>query len=278
MALDDSFVSSIAEDCPNCGNSLRHNIVTKNRMDDPPLQSRESPAFQTAYEVKPNSLLFGVAQMDRFLTLSEGDSVCIVGSGRYANLLVTRLCVHALMSKQYGGFESPVVEYADAGNSFGVYQCANFARQYGLDVKKILQRIAVRRPFTPHQLAELIINQLPVSAQQFGTKLIVISDLLRLFMADPHFDFEEANWLIKEIVRAVRKKFAHITVVISMHQVFPSRYDEGILPSFKNRIEIATEKGTARSRKLTTILHNSQGQTSQLQLHERDLCIVSPLR
>ena len=272
IALDYSIVSSITEDCPNCGMSLRNNIITKNHSDVISQQVSEPTTFQTAYEVKPSSLSFGIGQIDRFLALVNADSVCIIGGSRYANLLITRLCVRALMSRRHGGFESPSVEFADAGNSFGVYQCANFARQYGLDIKQVLKNIAVRRPFTPHQLAELIINQLPISAQQYGTKLVVISDLLRLFIADPQFDLDEAKWLIREIVRAVRKKFAHITVVVSLHQIYPSRYDTEILPAFKNRIVIAADKG-----KLTAAVQNSQRQTN-LQLKERDLCLVSPAR
>jgi hypothetical protein len=62
-----------------------------------------------------------------------------------------------------------------------IYQCVNFARQYGLDIKKVLQNIMVTRVFTIYQLADLIIQELPRMVQQFNTKVIVISDLLNVF-------------------------------------------------------------------------------------------------
>jgi hypothetical protein len=44
------------------------------------------------------------------------------------------------MSKRQGGFESTNVIFIDAGNNSDVfYQCVNFARQYGLDIKKVLE-------------------------------------------------------------------------------------------------------------------------------------------
>jgi hypothetical protein len=61
----------------------------------------------------------------------------------------------------------------DAGNSLDFYQYENFARQYCLDIKEILQRIVV-------QLADLIINELPKVIKQFDTRLVVISDLLHI--------------------------------------------------------------------------------------------------
>jgi hypothetical protein len=57
------------------------------------------------------------------------------------NALLTRLCVRALMSKRPGGFESQSVIFIDAGNCSDIYQCVNFARQYGLDIQKVLDSI-----------------------------------------------------------------------------------------------------------------------------------------
>jgi hypothetical protein len=69
-----------------------------------------------------------------------------------------RLCVRALMSKRQGGFESTNVIFIDAGNNSDVYQCVNFARQYGLDKEMVLHSILVTRAFTIYQLADLLIT------------------------------------------------------------------------------------------------------------------------
>jgi hypothetical protein len=45
-----------------------------------------------------------------------------------------------------------------------------FARQYELDIKKVLQSVTISRAFTIYQLADLIIYQLPKIIQQFNDK------------------------------------------------------------------------------------------------------------
>jgi len=48
----------------------------------------------------------------------------------------------ALITLEFrGGVGSPFVITVDAGNSFDFCQYVNFARQYDVDIKKILERI-----------------------------------------------------------------------------------------------------------------------------------------
>jgi len=82
---------------------------------------------------------------------------------------MTRLSIRALLSKMQGGVGSPFVITIDAGNSLDFYQYANFARQYCLGIKEILQRIIVSRAFTIYQLVDLVINELPEIIKQFDT-------------------------------------------------------------------------------------------------------------
>jgi hypothetical protein len=90
------------------------------------------------------------------------------------------------MSRRHGGFDSPSIIFIDAGNCSDIYQCMNFARQYGLDTEKVLNGIIVSRPFNIHQLAGLLIDELDpaIVMQRFGAKLIVISDLLKTLTKD----------------------------------------------------------------------------------------------
>ena len=110
--------------------------------------------------------------MDSSISLSTADCLCIVDSERerkYANALLMRLCVRAsllstMMSKKEQSELLEEEEYAkkvifiDAGggkSSSNIYQCVYFARQYGLDIKKVLRNIMVTRAFTIYQLADL---------------------------------------------------------------------------------------------------------------------------
>ena len=153
------------------------------------------------------------------LKLTTGESLCIIAANKkHANILLTRLCVRALMSNRQGGFNSSKVIFVDAGNTSDVYQCVNFARQYGLNIKKVLQSIVVSRSFTIYQLANTIINELPNVIEQFsGAKVIIIGELLSMFVNDPQVQIKEAESLIRQIINAVRKlcTYNNILCVIS---------------------------------------------------------------
>jgi hypothetical protein len=282
-ALDDAIIHQVEqEECPNCGSLLEHSLIARKQQNShtPSLQSAALlPAFQTAYDINScHRLSFGIDSIDRRLTLTEGDRVCIIGDGAHANIFVTRLCVRALMPSRHGGFESPAIVFIDAGNSFAAYQCGKFARQYGLDIRSVLERIKISRPFTPHQLAGLIIRELPSAVQRVDAEVVVISDLLKMLVQDPQVDEEEARWLLKEILRSIRRRMlAHAAVVLSLHTP-PSCYDGMVLPLFKNSIEISKEEDCAGKQLAVVVNTDKQQQSksrSRLLLPERDLQIVS---
>ena len=259
---------SLEEVCPSCGDSLHQKIIIK---DDerraaaaPPWQQQQEQhhtssslqvKLETAYDIlQPCRLSFDITPIDKCLDLTDrgsggSGSLCITSSIKDGgccwqqhinNLLLTRLCVKALMSKRQGGFESPSVIFIDAGNSSDIYQCVNFARQYGLDIQKVLDSIIVSRPFNIHQLAGLLINELDpaVVTQRFGAKLVVISDLLKTLVQDSQIDSEEARWLVKEIARSIRKLASHVLVIISLYEC-PPQYHRSLLSLFNNQIHIA---------------------------------------
>jgi hypothetical protein len=81
-----------------------------------------------------------------------------------------------------------------------------------------MQSIIVTRAFTIYQLADLIIYQLPrVIEQLFNGEVgvVVIADLLNLFTFDPNIDYNEAIFLIKEIINSVRKILDNTLVAAS---------------------------------------------------------------
>ena len=200
------------------------------------------------------------------MNLKTSDTLGIIGNGnsnrKYTNILVTRLSICSLLSKRQGGVGSPYVITVDAGNSLDFYQYVNFARQYDLNIKKILQRIIVSRAFTVYQLADLIINELPKVIKQFDTRLVIISDLLDMFTHDPSVDRKEAMYLIKEIVSAIRKMSMssssprQILGVISWDNYHQSSYNDILLSKLDKHIEI-TDCITSRSKRLSSLLSQS---------------------
>ena len=222
------------------------------------------PKFQTAYydiEDRKRRITLDIEEIDSSITLTTEDCVGIIGEARYANTILIRLCVRALILKR----KSELLEFAkkvifiDAGgknnSSDSFYRCVNFARQYGLDIKKVLQSIVVSRAFTIYQLADLVIYELPRVIQQLEAKVILISDLLNMFVCDPQIKIEEGERMIKEIINSLKKISTttnNTLIVVSLYRhhhhhhysSFPPSYlyEKILLPRFDKCIEITNNK------------------------------------
>src|SRR5919198_2089024 len=102
----------------------------------------------------------------------------LLGEQKFTQILIDRLCVHSLLPKRYGGTIIGGQDYSkiiaiDAGNCTDIYQFVDFARQYGLEVKKVLQSVIVTRVFTIYQLAHLIAFELPKIIEQISSTSII---------------------------------------------------------------------------------------------------------
>jgi hypothetical protein len=174
--------SVVVEECPNCGASLADTLTTKQQhtIIEPKLLP-SAPKIQTAYDLM--QFKFDIPKIDSFLLplATAGCLLCVIGY-KEANLLLTRLCVRALLPAKYCGLDSPYVIVVDAGNKSDIYQTVNFARQYGMDFRKVLNRIIVTRTFTIHQLKSIILShELTNAIQKYQAGIVVIPGLLDLF-------------------------------------------------------------------------------------------------
>lgn len=202
-----------------------------------------SPKPKVANDILPKRLSFDIPQIDGALDIADKGSICVTSrDGWHANTLVTRLCVRALMSRRHGGFDSPSVVFIDAGNCSDIYQCVDFARQYGMNDRQALDRIVVSRPFTIHQLAGLVIHELVLAVRRSGAKLVVISDLLHLFAQDPQIDADEAKWLVQEIVKHLQRLARRVMLIVS---VVSQHLSEILMPVFDSRIDLDTVSDSA---------------------------------
>ena len=177
--------------------------------------------FQTAFrqiQDLNNRFAFDIEKKDSILDVQSTGSLCIVGEQKYTQILIDRLCVHSMLPKRYGGmgsdYSKPIA--IDAGNCSNIYQFVYFARQYGLEVKNVLQNIVVSRVFTIYQLADLI-HELPKIIKELSprNRLIVVYGILHLFVFDPHIDKTDAKRLMKEISRSLSKLSKDRLVVVS---------------------------------------------------------------
>ena len=198
-------------------------------------------------------------------------------------MIVTRLCVRALMPKRIGGFDSPNIIIIDGGNSLDFYLFVNFAGQYGLDIKRILQQIVVSRAFTVYQLTDLIITQIPRIIQCYNSKVVIISNFLEMFLREPRLGIREAEYLIREIKQSLTKTkiLQNVLVIMSWnHNIQRScRYNNILSSIFEKRVEIiGKNKDKADLAELFVNTYNNctdkSIKRSQILLQEQDLKAV----
>jgi hypothetical protein len=136
------------EEYPYCGASLADTLTTATTKQQQRtiIEHKKLPApkIQTAYDLLNAQFKFDIPKIDSFLQLATSGLLFIVGY-KEANLILARLCVRALLPVKYGGLDSPYVLVIDAGNKSDIYQTVNFARQYGMDFRQVLNRIIVTR-------------------------------------------------------------------------------------------------------------------------------------
>jgi hypothetical protein len=279
-------VSNISEECPNCGNSLLHNV--QSQIESPQLQQQKlaelAAPFRTAYDINAK-LTFGIGPIDNHLNIRLGDRICIAGNRHYSGMFVARSCVRALMSRRHGGFQSNNVLVIDAGNSYDVYRhIIFFARQYGLDLKAVLRSVRVSRVFTTKQLTGMIVRKLNKLIEQLHTKVVVIPDLLALFVEEQQTKNKENRYLINQIAKVIQKLTHEIVLIVSFahnkREPRAEEYENMILPSFRKCLEIVDDDSRRtgkQERQLLIALHNGQGklQSTKFNLSHRDLRIVA---
>ncbi len=310
--IDNSIFHFLNERCIVCDSILQQQTVIikeRNTRPPPPIYQRQKeedqlllppaaasllPRFERASDAqRPSMLTFDIPQIDSSLDLVDNGALCIMGKGRagdyYANILITRLCVRAFFSKKkrYNGLDPSAVIFIDAGNCSDIYQACNFARQYGLDSKSILDRVIVSRPFTIHQLAGLIFHDLDELLQRTRTKLVVITDVLRMFLEDPQQQIDnrdEARWLIKEMAKELRKVSKTAFLVVSLRE-YANEYQNIMMASiFDARIISIGPEPKSRNNLLQINVHNQRrhhrnhlDQTNRkFTIAEKDLLLVIP--
>jgi hypothetical protein len=218
----------ILEPCPFCG-TLLSDSIQRRRLENKPYFP--SIVFQKASQIP--KLTFDIDKIDsilHFLTINQ--KICITGT--QTQKLVERLCVRAQLPCRYGGLDSKVL-LIDGANSSDLYQCVDFAQQYGLDAKKILSGIISCRTFTVYQLANLIVYHLDNAIKQYKVRILVITHLLHFFTNDPYLNPHEMQQILQAVLESL-KKIENCLVVVSLGS--STQFDDIVLQSFSIIIKI----------------------------------------
>jgi hypothetical protein len=142
----------LKEECPSCGALLLDTLQNRTvSIQAVVTNAPKSVEFRTAFhQLEDNGVKFAfdIGKIDSLLNLNAHGSICIIGEQKYSQILINRLCVYSLLPKRHGGTRGPdysKIMAIDAGNCTDIYQIVDFARQYGLKIKKVLQSIVVSR-------------------------------------------------------------------------------------------------------------------------------------
>jgi Rad51 len=174
--------------------------LIEEKLDTPAQNEIKNLKLKTAYDYL-NQISFTVdGTSNKTIELLSTDAICLLGNSRMTNLMLTKIAVHCLIPKKYGGFRSSKVFVLDAGNCTDVYQFVDFMKQYGLNIKKNLKKITISRVFTVYQLTHFLKYELPKTIHDYRINIVIIPDLLTMFLQEAEMDFNEIKFLVTEIV------------------------------------------------------------------------------
>ncbi len=238
--------------CPSCGVKLENSIDC--RLDQAPedwhgprpsaqrTNARLMPLFQRASSYNRFSLDFLL--LDRLLQpLAPDNFVMLEGHG--ASAVAELAAYRAQLPRERGGLDSTTV-FIDGGNCSDPYLLASLSRSYFLDARRALRRITNCRVFTMFQLAGLLSNDVVELAETYGSKLLVIANLLGTFN-EPEMSTNEVDRLLDAIragiMEAKRKKLVVIATLGS-----PNKYDEIVTPWSDTLVRLSPLRGGRRLR------------------------------
>ena len=216
-------IESLENRCPGCGSSLESRISCKSvsipaawseisRSSLAPTRTRvrtekrRKVEFQTAASLRAISFNFG--PLDALVGHYLDPAWSVAFTGRCANAVAEFLCFRAQLPKEAGGSDSSVV-LIDGGNRSDLYLFSSYAKLYGIAPKKALRRVVTSRAFTIYQTANLVVNQLGKVVDEYGAKVVVLSDVLGMLNEESGLREEEAKRLAGAVRRGldeVRKK------------------------------------------------------------------------
>jgi len=221
----------LVESCPSCGSMLSQSLQKRSSIK----KVRDQILFQPASSIP--QFRFDIEKLDSILNfLRPGQVVAITGHN--CQNLIERLSVRAQLPKKHGGLDSNVV-IIDGGNSSDPYLSINFARQYGLQVDTVLSRIIASRTFTVYQLWSIVTHELQNVISRYGTKFVVISDILYMFSDDPFLDQNEAKLILQDMMDSI-SKIQDCIVLVSISK--PTRYHDMVSKLFDIIIKVTKQR------------------------------------
>jgi hypothetical protein len=213
--------------CAGCGRPLAGSVECRLA----PIPEDWSDVLVTEAPQKPKVLFqqassiphfcLGFPRLDSLLRpLSEGRLVMF--SGEPSSVVAELAAFRAQLPVESGGLDSAVL-FIDGGNRSDPYTFSSFAKQRGVKPAVAMRRVTSCRVFTLYQLAALVSEHLERATEDYGTRLVIISDVLGTFN-EPELEEREARRALSAIEEGVEKTKKHALVVATLPA--SSKYDD----------------------------------------------------
>ncbi len=204
-----------------------------------PQQKREA-LFQKASSIPHFSL--GFPRLDSLLRpFSEGRLIML--SGEASSIVAELAAFRAQLPIESGGLDSAVL-FIDGGNRSDPYLFSSFAKQRGLKPAVAMRRVASCRVFTFYQLAALVSEHLVRAVEDYGTRLVVISDVLGTFN-EPELEEREARRVLGAVEEGIENVKKHALVIATLAS--PNKYDDMVADWADALVRLSPEGGRVRA-------------------------------
>ncbi len=243
-------VESLSGRCLGCGRTLEGNIEC--RLAPVPDEWSEIYLTTTAAVERKNSLFRSASSFPHFsLGFPRLDSLLrpfsperlIVLSGGASSVVAELAAFRAQLPLEAGGLDSAML-FVDGGNRSDPYLFSSFAKQRGFKPTVAMRRVANCRVFTIYQLADLISEHLVRAAEDYATKLVIISDLLGTFN-EPELEEREARRLLSAVEQGI--KLAKKNALVLATLTSPNKYDDIIASWADTMVCLSSSKGRVQA-------------------------------
>ena len=242
-------VGSLNGHCMGCGGLLEGTVECRLApvpddwsdvfLTTPPVQKREA-IFQKASSIPHFSL--GFPRLDSLLRpFSEGRTILL--SGEVSSIVAELASLRAQLPIESGGLDSAVL-FIDGGNRSDPYLFSSFAKQRGLKPSVAMRRVASCRVFTFYQLAALVSEHLMRAVEDYGTRLVVICDILGTFN-EPELEEREARRVLGAVEEGIEKVKRQALVIAT--QTSPNKYNDLVASWADAQVCLSSDRGRIRA-------------------------------
>jgi hypothetical protein len=236
--------------CLGCGGPLEGNVECRLApapedwsdvyLSTTPAVERTAAMFLPASSLPHFSL--GFPRLDSLLRPFSQDRLLVLG-GAVSSVVAELAAFRAQLPIEAGGLDSAVL-FIDGGNRSDPYLFSSFAKQRRLKPSVAMRRVATCRVFTLYQLADLVSRHLARAAEDYGARLVVISDLLGTFN-EPELEEREARRVLSAVEEGIRAAKKNATVIATLPS--PNKYDDMVASWADAQVSLSSSRGLVQA-------------------------------